>query len=617
MKDPDEFDQFYKDVRDRLLVMTYCQTGDLPSSRAAVRHAFVVAWHHWRKVSRLEDPEAWTRVQACSRAQRRHTAKLWHREKGLDPEVKATLDALGRLPLRQRRVLLLSHLTTATLAEISREVGLPRTEAEQELQAATAQFAMAREVPTTTVRHAFEPVRAHLADERWPRPTIVRRSGAARRRTHTLVGVAGTVAALAVVGTLVTDTTGVHPSLAQERVQTSDGPAASRTPSPPDLPAEALVSAEELTRATPGTRWTEAGTDDNSTGSGLVMPCQRDRYADPRGTTALVRTFTPETTRPPRAGRTPPVAVQTAQASATAKAADRGYTTALGWFATCDTDRAQLVGTHAVDGVGDDAMLLELRTWDGDGSTVVAGVARTGQLVTTTLTRFPVGKQPPLERSAGLLADAVTGLCSLQDAGSCAVAPRVRTAAPVPAASVPAMLAEVDLPPVSGTTRPWVGTEPRQARSNAAATGCDQTDFSAAPMTDSATRTFLVPGAHLPAQFGLTETVGALPSTAKAEAFVEQVRTDLAKCSDKQMGTDVSRLAHVEGKERDLTVWHVSTEISDDQTVDYLMGVVRNGTAVGQVGFVPAPHVGFTNAAFVALTERALARLGAMAPSAS
>ena len=56
------------------------------------------------------------------------------------------------------------------------------------------------------------------------------------------------------------------------------------------------------------------------------------------------------------------------------------------------------------------------------------------------------------------------------------------------------------------------------------------------------------------------------------------------------MGTDVVRVASVE-EDRDLTVWHVTTEISDDQSVDYLMGVVRDGTSVAQVGFVPAPHV--------------------------
>lgn len=609
MRDPDDFDQFYKDVRDRLLLLTYCLTGDLSSSRAAVRDAFVVAWHHWRKVAKLEDPEAWTRMRACAHAQRRHTAKLWHRERGLDPEVRATLDALGSLPQSQRRVLLLSHLTTASLAEIGREVGIPRADTERELQSATAQFALAREVPTAGIRLAFEPVRHYVEGDGWPRATIVRRAGATRRRTHTVIGVAATVAALVVAGTLVGGAEGVRPTLAGDRVETThaQGPSSSPTVAAVDLPASALLPAAEVSHSTPGTRWAEAATDDNSTGSGLVMPCQADRYADPKSTAALVRRFTPLTDDADAS-----TAVQTAQVSASQRAANRGFDTAVGWFARCDTDRAQLVDTQVVGGVGDEAMLLDLRTWAGDGTTIVAGIARTGQLVTTTLTRFPAGHQPSPQRSAGLLAEAVSGLCNLQDAGACVSGPRVRETSPVPAAPVPAMLAEVDLPPVTGVDKPWVGTEPRQARSNAASTGCDQTDFSAAPVADGVTRTFLIPDADLPDQFGLTETLGSLPTAKQAAAFVDRVRADLAGCPDKQMGTDVVRVAHVEGDDRDVTVWHVTTEISDDQSVDYLMGVARQGTSVAQVGFVPAPHVAFAPGAFVGIVERALARLDAM-----
>jgi DNA-directed RNA polymerase specialized sigma24 family protein len=609
MKDPDEFDRFYKDVRDRLLVLTYCLTGDLPSSRAAVRDAFVVAWHHWRKVSRLEDPEGWTRVRACARAQRRHTAKLWHREKGLDPEVKATLDALGKLPLPQRRVLLLTELTSASMAEIAREVGLPRTDTERELQTASAQFAVARDVPTTSIRTVFDPVRAYVEGEgRWPRATIVRRAGATRRRTHTVIGVAATAAVLVVTGTLVSDNTGVRPTLSGERVSAAEPHSRSPkpTPEPVDLPAESLLAADQVSKATPGTAWVEDSTDDNSAGDGLVMPCQDDRYADPKGSAALVRTFAPK-----KPGKADPAAtaVQTAQVSRSEKAAQRGYATALDWFAGCGDDRAELISTHRVDGVGDEAMLLVLRAWDGAGSTLVAGVARTGELTTTTFTRTPVGTAPARQKAAELLADAVSGLCNLQGAGSCAFDPKLRDAAPVPAATVPAMLAEVDLPPVTGVEKPWVGTEPRQARSNAAATTCDQTDFRST--SNGVTRTFLVPGAGLPAQFGLTETIGSLPEK-KAAAFVERIRTALAKCSDKHMGTQVTPVRKVDEKGRDLSVWHVSTEISENKTVDYLMGVVRDGTAIAQIGFVPAPKVGFAPGAFVGIVERALDRLGAM-----
>ncbi|GAA1133575.1 hypothetical protein [Nocardioides aquiterrae] len=609
MRDPDEFDQFYKDVRDRLLVLTYCLTGDLPSSRAAVRDAFVVAWHHWRKVSRLEDPEGWTRVRACARAQRRHTAKLWHREKGLDPEIKATLDALGKLPLPQRRVLLLTELTSASMAEIAREVGLPRTDTERELQTASAQFAVARDVPTTSIRSVFEPVRAYVEGAgRWPRATIVRRAGATRRRTHTVIGVAATAAALVVTGTLVSDETGVRPTLTGERVSAAESHSRSPkpTPEPVDLPAEALLAADQVSRATPGRAWVEGTTDDNSAGDGLAMPCQDDRYADPRGTAALVRTFEPKKLGKPGSTAT---AVQTAQASRSEKAARRGYTTALDWFAGCDDDRAQLISTHRVDGVGDAAMLLVLRSWDGPGSMLIAGVARTGELTTTTFTRTPVGATPARQKAAQLLADAVSGLCNLQGAGSCAFGPKLRETAPVPAATVPAMLAEVDLPPVAGVEKPWVGTEPRQARSNAAATTCDRTDFGST--SNGVTRTFLVPGAGLPAQFGLTETIGSLPEK-KATAFVERIRTALATCSDKHMGTQVTPVRKVDAKGRDLSVWHVTTEISENKTVDYLMGVVRDGTSIAQVGFVPAPKVGFAPGAFVGIVERALARLGAL-----
>lgn len=616
MKDPEEFDRFYKDVRDRLLLLTYCLTGDLPSSRAAVRDAFVVAWHHWRKVSRLEDPEAWVRVRASANAQRRHTAKLWHREKGLDPEVKATLDALGKLTFAQRRMLLLTELSTATMPEIAREVGLPRTDSERELQTATSRFAMAREVPTTGLRAVFEPVRAHVEGGRWPRATIVRRAGATRRRTHTVIGVAATVAALVVAGTLVSDSGGVRPTLARERVAGTAAqprPTATPTPEPPDLPPDALLAAKDVRQATPGTAWTEVRTDDNSSGDGLVIPCQAERYADPKGTAALVRTFAPATKKGTPVPHAAATAVQAAQASRSEKAAGRGYAAALDWFADCRDDRAQLLATRAVAGVGDEAMLLVLRTWDGEGSTVVAGVARTGELVTTTVTRTPVGRTPSASRSAGLLADAVSGLCHLDGAGSCAGTPRLRLAAPVPAAPVPGMLAEVDLPPAHGVRKPWVGTEPRQARTNAAATHCDQTDFSAKPITNNVTRTFLVPGAKLPAQFGLTETVGSLPKK-KAAAFVDRVRSRLASCSTKQMGTDVTAVKKIATKDRDLSVWHVSVEINDHQTVDYLMGVVRDGTSVAQIGFVPAGKVGFSPGAFVGIVERALARLSAMPP---
>ena len=612
MRDPDEFDQFYKDVRGRLLLLTYCLTGDLSASRAAVRDAFVMTWHHWRKVSRLEDPEAWTRVRACAHAQRRHTAKLWHREKDLDPDVRATLDALGKLPMPQRRVLLLTQLTRASLAEIAREIGLTRAATERELQTATARFAVTRDVPTTRIRAVLEPVGEHVESTRWSRPTIIRRAGAARRRTHTVAGIAGTVAALVITGTLVSDATGVRPTLTgSDRVEASEpsGSTGRPEPDPVELPETALLEPEQVARTTPGTTWTTMRTHDNTGGTGLVTACQEERFADPHGTAALVRDFEPQQRR--QAGTSE--VVQTAQASANERAARRGFETAQGWFARCSDARALLADTRPVDGVGDEASLFVVRTFAGDGSTLVAGVARTGVYTTTTFARYPAGGQPPLAKSARLLGTAVSGLCHLPDSGACGAAPEVGSTALLPAAPVPGMLAEVDLPPVAGVTEPWVGTQPRVARTNAAATGCDRTDFSQEHVSNNVTRTFLIPDAKLPAQFGLTQTVGSLPAR-RAEAFVERIRTELAKCSDRTMGTEVTPVRQVRGKDQDLAVWHVTAEISDDESLDYLMGVVRDGTSVAQIGFVPAPKVDFEPGDFLWVVRRALARLDAMPP---
>ena len=75
--DQDSFESFYQDVRSGLLVQTYALTGDLHASQKAVRDAMVVAWHHWRKVSRLEDREDYVRPLAWSRALRRSQARWW------------------------------------------------------------------------------------------------------------------------------------------------------------------------------------------------------------------------------------------------------------------------------------------------------------------------------------------------------------------------------------------------------------------------------------------------------------------------------------------------------------------------------------------------------------
>jgi DNA-directed RNA polymerase specialized sigma24 family protein len=615
-RSPEGFETFYKDVRARLLLQTYALTGDLHAAQRAVRDAMVVAWHHWRKVSRLDQPEDYVRPLAWTRAQRRSSARWWARQKDIDAETRATLDALGKLSTTQRKVLLLAHLTSLPIDAMAREVGVTRANAERELQIASAQFSVHREVPSTGVRSALEALAPGLDAVRWPRPAIVVRAGSARRRAHTAVGVAGAVAAVLVTGSLVTDASGARPALASKGILEGSSSTAqpkeeeTAPPEPDPLTPESLLAVQQVSAAFPG-NWSEGSTSTNTAGDGLVFTCQGGRYADMHGIGALVRTFTGT------AKTGPLTAGQSAEASADPDAAERTYQTMLSWYGGCTSPRVQLLSTHRVTGVGDEATLMVLRSWAEPVTTQVVGVARTGQLSTTvvnTLTGMTdPTKEPDLAPSADLLAKAVSGLCTLPDAGTCTAAPKVKDSPVVPVGRHPALLVEADLPPVPSIDQPWVGTEASKAKQNPAATRCDNTDFSGPDFSKALTRTFVIPAAtQLPPEFGISETVGALPPKA-AQQFVDDVRGKLTKCPDEDLGTTVEKLHDEESGPKDLSVWRLTVEVSQNRSVRFLMAVIRSGNAVGQLTFVPSDDVSIGPEAFETLAQRAQERLAAIA----
>ncbi len=253
-----------------------------------------------------------------------------------------------------------------------------------------------------------------------------------------------------------------------------------------------MLTAQAIGSFVRAPHWTVGSTDDNTGGDGIVLPCQQTRYADRKGTAALFRTF--DTGPGARAAKVS--ADEAVEVSGTPARARRTYARALGWYAGCTDERTQLLSTRRVGNVGDQATLLVLRDWNPPVTTMAVGVARTGQLTATTMSRVQGTRPPDFGASARMLAAAVTGLCHLPDAGACSGRPRLAVVPPLPVGQVPGMLAEVDLPPVSGIARPWVGTEPRRAMDNVAATSCDHTDFSAATFSNNVTRSFLIPEAR-------------------------------------------------------------------------------------------------------------------------
>lgn len=596
MRNPDEFDEFYKDTRDRLLLQTFALTGDLRASRSAVRDAFVLAWHHWRKVKRQDDREAWLRPHAWSDARRRHNARLWHRDRTLDAETKETLDALGKLSLQQRRILVLTQLSSTPMPEIAREVGVTVDEAERLLQAATSSYAVQR--GTSQLRSELSNLAGVTGSARLPRASIIRRAGTARRRAFTAVGVSSTVIALLGAGTFVSDPDGPRNPSGRPTDADSNEPEIT-------LASEVLLTTTEIGRLAAGP-WTATPGGENTEGTGINTPCQADRFADPAGMSSLVRRFShPKTKDQPEMN-----AVQTAELSRTARTATSTYTTTVGWYAGCAMPGVQLVSSYALDGVGDQASLFVLRrTGSTSVNTYTVAVARTGLVTTSLFASVPGRPKPPVADLRALVTSAVTRLCGTAGAGTCASTPSIKPGLAPPIGDTPGLLEVIDLAPPGKVTKPWTATEAKRATVNLATVACDGTQFHQKPVTADMTRSYLILKAGLVARFGMTETVGTLPSTGAARTFVNGVRKRMSACEKKFLASEVTVLADRHNGGTDLAAWHITTEVGAKGQVDVLMAIVRRGNNVGQIGFVMAKNATYDRATFLAVATRAIERL--------
>jgi len=596
------FDSFYRTTRQGLLHQTLALTGDVTAAQGAVRDAYVGAWHHWRKVSRLEDPQDWVRPRAWQLAQHRHTAKLWHRSRGLSEEHRSVLDGLAKLPAAQRRTLLLVQLAGLPLPQAARELGATLEVLEQNLQSATANLAAHLDIASPAIRSRLDSLADAVQDAALPRPSIIRRAGRKRRQAHTLVGVAA--------ATLVAVGSGAFayapdPGPASDLHLVGPGNDTSPTSNEPDLPTAAnLLDQDQIRRLGLHQQWHVLRTNNNTSGDGINSVCQQQRFADPDGLSALVRTF--EADGKPRRS-----AVQTVEISRSEAKAEAGYRNTVDWFAGCQVSRLQLLNAYRVGHIGDEASVLMVRVWDRPVTTYSVAVARVGTVTTSTVAKTVGGRPAPPAQIAQSLADAVAMLCARSGADDCAKQPSYREVPPPPSGRDQGILAVADLPPVGQIDRPWVATDPVAVRRNPSATTCDRADFAKAGATRTVARTYLIPQAKLPARFGLSETYGKFGSPAQAARFLTRVRASFARCEDRDLATDVTS-AHSErdpSSGSDLSTWDLETEVSTHEKVRFRVGFVRVADKVAQLTFAPAPRDDLSSTHFHDLVVRAGDRL--------
>jgi RNA polymerase sigma-70 factor (sigma-E family) len=133
----DDFDDFYRGSRDRLLGLVYALTGDLVEAQDAVQEAYIRAWQRWAALSRYDQPEAWVRMVACRIATSRWRSmrsRVRAYIRAADPVQAApppgvdmldVIAAMRRLPEEQRVAIALHYLVGLPVADVARETRAP------------------------------------------------------------------------------------------------------------------------------------------------------------------------------------------------------------------------------------------------------------------------------------------------------------------------------------------------------------------------------------------------------------------------------------------------------------------------------------------------------------
>lgn len=607
----DGFDAFYRRTRTRLLVQTWALTGDRPAAVKAVRDAYVACAHHWSKVSLLDDAHAdtggseredWLRPIAWARAQGRHTVPHFHRAAQIDDEAAATLTAVASLSSLHRRVLLLSHLSTANLAQLAREVGLSTRRAERELHEAIARFAAHRNVAPSEVQAAFEPLFADAVKQPWPDSNSLLRIGASRRVLHLTTGAVAVIAVCIGAGIAVSWNGHGAVDLSQKHWR-SVTPAATTVP----VSASSLLPITDLARLGDVTGTLGDGAQPKlpaaaaKSSAAHVLACLGGAGSATDTHIASWRTV--------GTSAATGWVTEAVRSSSTSTQAGADYTSLLTWYDGCPSVRLQLQRTWTVKGVGDQAALAQLHNFDGSGRTVLVALAQTGSLTAIVGTSQHKAISPTTV--AASLAALTEHLCHLPGAGTknCAPHPVVVASALPKLASHPGLLGTVDLPAIPGINQPWEATPVTAATRNLASTPCDHTSFGS--VHGAVTRVFLFPGAkQLAANFGLTETIGSFASGGAASAFTDAIKTKMDSCQQNDLGSHVTLLP-IAGMPAgtDALAWQIQIQTSANNSVTYEMAAISAGHSAAQLSFVPDGSYAISDQDFTNLVVRAAQRL--------
>ena len=139
MTDDQAFAQFYAATSRRVLGQAFALVGNVHEAQDLVQDAYMKAWLDWPRIAHYDDPLAWVQLVtwrlAASRWRRLRSHAKWlrggddrSREPGTgEPSVDGVLvvQALRKLPLKQREVLVMHYLADMSVEAIASRFGRP------------------------------------------------------------------------------------------------------------------------------------------------------------------------------------------------------------------------------------------------------------------------------------------------------------------------------------------------------------------------------------------------------------------------------------------------------------------------------------------------------------
>lgn len=310
-------------------------------------------------------------------------------------------------------------------------------------------------------------------------------------------------------------------------------------------------------------------------------------------------------------GSDAPSTLHVAQAYATVEDATQAFAVTSKALGTCAVTGDWIFTGRAVQGVGDEATAVAVRS-DADGQTTQhwVVVSRTGRAIDVVDASTPGKDALNVNTVTASLASVVGAQCATAG-GACADSPSTSDAPPPVGGDEPGFFATGDLPPASSSPAPWVGTPVEAPSEDFTGSQCESVNWSTTAAVDKSSRVYLLQ--DVPGIFGLNEIVLTAKDEATASKLVEKVKDDWSSCKERKLTATVDKATKITGvAEGGASVSGWTTEVEQkagSSTTRFRVGIASSGTRVAFVFLNPQKGLDIGSDDWNAVTVRGVQRL--------